>query len=129
MILKRIEHTDKCTRGVLLIDGEIFCVTLENPWKDNIPNISCIPTGLYQVERRLSPKWGDSFTVQDVNDRTHIVIHRGNVEANTKGCILLGRSFGYLGGEPAVLTSKPTVKEFMEWMGGIDSFSLKIVQA
>ena len=128
MILKRIEHTDKCTRGVLLIDNEIFCVTLENPWKKNVPDISCIPIGLYKVERKLSPKWGDKFQVMGVTGRTHIVIHNGNVEANTLGCILLGRTFGYLKNEPAVLISKPTVKTFMERMQGVDSFSLNIIQ-
>jgi hypothetical protein len=111
------------------MDGEIFCVTLENPWKKNVPKISCIPIGLYKVERKLSPRWGDSFQVMDVDGRTHIVIHNGNVEANTLGCILLGRTFGELDGEPAVLISKPTVKKFMEKMKGIDSFSLKIILA
>ncbi|MCK5601902.1 hypothetical protein KAR91_08540 [Candidatus Pacearchaeota archaeon] len=94
-----------------------------------MPNISCIPTGLYKVERKLSPRWGDSFQVMGVAGRTHIVIHNGNIEANTLGCILLGRTFGKLNGEPAVMISKPTVKRFMEKMKGINSFTLKIMQA
>ena len=113
---------------MLLIDGEIFCVTLENPWLKNVPYISCIPIGIYRVDRVKSPTWGVTFQVKDVDGRTHILFHRGNVEANTEGCILLGRSFGKLNDEPAVLISKTTVKKFMAKMEGIDSFSLNIMQ-
>ena len=79
MILKRVEHSDKCTRGVLIHEDEIIALTLENPWRDNTPNISCIPIGTYLCKRVDSPKFGDTFEVSDVSGRTHILFHSGKV--------------------------------------------------
>ncbi len=127
MILKRVEHTDKCTRGVLLHDDKIIAVTLENPWKDNTPNISCVPIEIYECRRTQSPRFGETFEVANVDGRTHILFHLGNVEAQTRGCILLGEKFGDLNGEPAVLNSKATMAKLMEIMEGVDLFSLNVV--
>ena len=62
--------------------------TIERPWKDNTPFISCIPDGVYTVERRHSVKFGrDMWTVLDVDGRTHILLHIGNTEDDVVGCI------------------------------------------
>lgn len=127
MILKRFEQTDKVTRGVLIYENNAIALTLENPWKGNTPNISCIPTGTYLCKRVDSPRFGETFEVTDVDDRTHILFHSGNVESQTRGCILLGNMLTKYKGEPAVLNSNKTVKEFMDILRGIDSFSLNVV--
>jgi len=44
LTLKRCASTAKGTFGVLLHDGVPLCVTCEDPWNDNLPNISCIPS-------------------------------------------------------------------------------------
>ena len=126
MILKRFEQTDKVTRGVLIHENNAIALTLENPWKGNTPNISCIPTGIYLCKRIDSPRFGETFEVTDVEGRTHILFHSGNVESQTKGCILLGNMLTEYKGEPAVLNSNKTVKKFMEVLSGIDSFSLNV---
>ena len=69
------------------------CNTLELPWLDNARQISCIPTGEYSVEKHTSPTFGLCFRVKDVNNRSDILIHKGNYKKNTKGCILPGSSF------------------------------------
>ncbi len=61
-------------------------------------------------------------------------MHPGNVggdttqgfRTHTKGCILLGRRRGWLWGQKAVLSSRPTVMEFMSVMERED-FTLNIV--
>ena len=43
LLLIRDTWTEKSTMGQLFLNGELFCDTLENPWKNNQRNISCIP--------------------------------------------------------------------------------------
>ena len=35
--------------GKLYASGMLFCETIERPWLDNIPFMSCIPAGQYKV--------------------------------------------------------------------------------
>jgi len=124
----RVDSTDEETFGVLLIDGQVFCVTLELPWRDNKEDISCIPAGLYGCKRVKSPKHGMTFEVCGVFARTDILFHVGNRPTNTKGCILLGRTYNILSEDRAVLFSKRAVINFMERMTNIDECELEIVE-
>ena len=94
--LKRFVMNDQATYGVM-IDQDVtpypFCVTLELPWKDNKPEVSCIPKGEYRIVKVKSPKFGDVFQVMDVPNRYHILIHKGNFTTDVLGCILLGEYF------------------------------------
>ena len=126
MKIIRVSNIDKCTMGVLIDnEGLPFCLTLENPWLDNQRSISCIPTGKYKCKIVDSPKYGKVYEVLDVPERTHILFHSGNVEKDTRGCILLGSNFGTLSAQPAVLSSRITVDKFMKYMDGSD-FDLEI---
>jgi len=64
--------------------------TLEPPFLDNKKNESCIPTGTYGLVPHTSDHLGKCLLVQDVPNRTDILIHGGNVIADTTGCILVG---------------------------------------
>lgn len=133
--LVRTTYTDKGTFGVLLMDGIPFAVTLENPWKENEPNISCIPADFYTARRCRSsaeygygdsPKYGNTFVVEEVPGRSKILFHWGNLEKHTEGCILVGSYFGTLGGEPAVLNSKRAFNIMMNKLKNKDSFAFDI---
>lgn len=129
LILNRVSFSEKCTMGVLLgSSGLPICLTLENPWLDNEPCVSCIPDGDYTCEIVTSPKYGKVYGVKDVDNRTHILFHAGNTEKDTKGCILLGRSYGVLSGEPAVLSSRNALTDFHTLMDG-KPFDLQITSA
>ena len=110
------------TFGVLVEDSIPFALTLEPPWLDNKKNISCIPGGDYECEGINSPRFGYTFEVKDVPDRTHIVFHCGNYSIDTKGCILVGEQFQNDG----ILASRDGYKEFMFRLKDYKSFSLKI---
>ncbi len=69
-----------------------------------------------------SPRFGYTYEVTAVPGRSHILLHPGNVVGDTQGCILLGRHFGLLRGDRAVLNSGQTFAGFMEECGGADSF-------
>lgn len=121
--LFRLQRSDQGTEGMLTVD-DFNCKTLELPWRNNQPQISCIPAGEYNVEIRLSNKYGRIYWVRKVPDRTYILIHSGNFagdiskgfKSHVMGCILLGKKRGFLGGQVAVLNSRIVVREFMETM-------------
>ena len=121
--LLRTKTSDQGTEGVLITDG-FMCKTLELPWRENKRSISCIPQGEYNVRIRQSPKYGSVYWVTKVPDRTWILIHAGNYAGDTNkgfrthvnGCILLGKKFGWLSKQKAVLTSRITVKKFRRVM-------------
>ena len=96
LLIIRDTFTEESTLGKLYINGEFFCDTLENPWKNNVRNISCIPDGVYDVRLRL-PRESASrdylhLLVKEVPNRDYILFHRGNTSADTSGCILVGQS-------------------------------------
>ena len=95
LILERNKSTLHSTTGkLLLVDNKNDLIlqlqTLERPWIFNERKVSCIPTGTYLVKRHVSPKFGQCFRIQDVKGRSDILIHSGNVVADTLGCVLVG---------------------------------------
>lgn len=88
--LHRNQSNKNGTFGLLIMDGQLLAYTIELPWRDNRPNISCIPKGTYKVVKRNSAKYGDHWHLQDVVDRSLILIHHGNWAKDTEGCILVG---------------------------------------
>lgn len=124
--LIRLETGADGTFGVLRLDGKVFCVTLEPPSLENAVNVSCIPVGQYRCRRVQSPRFGETFEVADVPGRTHILLHPGNVTDDTQGCVLLGRHFGLLRGDRAVLNSGRTFDDFMDRCHGAEEFVLTV---
>lgn len=94
--LYRSQRPD-CMLGGLSF-GAFQCYTLELPWRNNEPEQSCIPPGVYQCGLRPSKKFGNwtggmVYHIQPVQGRTDILIHAGNTPADTLGCILVGETW------------------------------------
>lgn len=76
-----------------------ICNILENGWKENKANISCIPKGSYPLQRGTTNKPttnGETFQVMGVARRTLIKFHIGNTHYDTLGCMLTISEFGWL---------------------------------
>jgi len=133
--LFRLKRSDQGTEG-LLVSDDFTCRTLELPWRKNQKQISCIPPGEYNVDIRLSNKYGRIYWVRNVPNRTYILIHSGNYAGDVKkgfkshvmGCILLGKKSGYLGGQVAILNSRIMVRAFMEKLN-YEAFKLRIQES
>lgn len=110
--LIRIVSNDKGTIGILVINNELFCNTLELPWKNNERQISCIPAGTYTCKRWYSPSFGWTYLVLDVPNRSYIEFHTGNTIKDTKGCILLGK-YSYTKGTYPLVISGITFNNFI----------------
>jgi uncharacterized protein DUF5675 len=76
------------TNGILLLNGATICSTIELPWKNNEPRISCIPEGKYRIVKRYSPRHKWHLQLKDVPGRQLILIHPANdAIKELQGCI------------------------------------------
>jgi hypothetical protein len=81
-------HYSTGINGKLYVDGILHSYCIELPWKDNRPQVSCIPEGQYKLEKRSSEHFGHHLLVLDVRDRELILIHPANdAKKELKGCI------------------------------------------
>lgn len=117
------------TFGVLVLNGEPFCCTLEPEWRMNKRNVSCIPSGQYIAIRYKSKKYGETWQVQNVSGRSGILFHAGNVDTHTEGCILLGQHYGKLYNDLAVLNSGLTFRDFMNVTCDFDEMHVTIINS
>jgi hypothetical protein len=110
--LIRLEETRQGTIGILKIDKEVFCFTLEPTDRLNERNRSSIPAQQYICHPHVSQKFGETWMIEDVPGRYAVLFHAGNTAEDTEGCILLGSTVGKLKGKRAVLNSGYTFNEF-----------------
>lgn len=123
------------TFGVLVVDNYPFCVTLELPWLNNEPKISCIPAGDYRVDLTYSTRFKQyMYRLEDVPKRSGILIHAGNdgggSDADTEGCILLGMGYGIVPGKSqqlGVVSSRMAYNKFMKALEPFPALSIEIV--
>lgn len=128
LTLKRLRFEDDNlgTFGSLLLGGERLCVTVELPWHNNEPHISCIPFGNYQCEKYLSPRHGYYvWLIKEVPNRQGIEFHIANFARELLGCVGVGSQFGKIDGIPCVLNSKNTFEMLRSTLP--DHFSLTII--
>lgn len=103
--LQRDSNDSRSTLGRLFVDGRFECYTCEDePRSTKVRGETRIPAGRYNVALRMEggfhnrylTRFGRSFHkgmlwVQDVPGFEWILIHIGNTEADTDGCILVGK--------------------------------------
>ncbi|WP_075589858.1 DUF5675 family protein [Labilibacter marinus] len=101
----RYSSGKESTLGLLFIDGKFACYTLEDEHREvKVPGETRIPAGRYKVKLRTegSHHWRYKkkfpeihkgiLHVIDVPNFTHILIHIGNTDDDTAGCLLVGES-------------------------------------
>lgn len=140
VVLTRCTESDEGVFGYLDIykDGARLytCRTGELPYKDNKPNVSCIPVGTYKCEPWDSVKFPNTYHIKNVPDREAILIHTGNhcgdtskgYKSDVEGCILVGERCGKLNNQKAVLSSKQAMQDIRVIIGR-ENFLLTIVEA
>lgn len=122
IVIKRTKQDLIQTTGILelFIDGKVVftCFTLELPWMNNERRISRIPESKYKAIPHQSPKFGNSIWIQDVPNRSEILIHYGNFFRNTLGCILVGRDLFDIDGDGHldVTASKKTINQLYNYI-------------
>ena len=115
--IKRYYQTKETTGVLTAQNGNLTfaCKSLELPWLNNQHDISCIPSGTYQVKWTFSLKFFKyTYEILNVPNRSGIRIHSGNYYNDLLGCIALGDSFADLNkdGLPDVANSRKTIDLF-----------------
>ena len=130
--LNRLTYGKKQTIGKLYIldDNDYIQAefdTLELHWKDNKTFISCILEGNYNVVTRYSKKFGSHFQIQDVENRTYILIHQGNFYTDIEGCILIGKDLADINNDGLidVIDSAEAMQKLKKMF--LESFKLEII--
>jgi hypothetical protein len=109
----RFEHGKEETIGRLYIDNEYYCFTLEDQYRAvKVKGDTRIPAGTYKVglvnSPSFSPKYGhEMLWVKDVPGFTGILIHCGNTDKDTAGCLLVGMRLG----QRSILDSRVAYKK------------------
>ena len=109
IVLHRFLSGPDGTFGVMTYRDRPLCVTCENPWFGNKRNISCIPNGEYDCIPFTGTRYKNVWILENVKNRSAILIHQGNTIKDTDGCILVGNSFGTFGQLPGVSNSVQTL--------------------
>tara|TARA_B000000532_G_C18753790_1_gene356553 strand:+ start:135 stop:731 length:597 start_codon:yes stop_codon:yes gene_type:complete len=101
----RTQFGTDATNGLLFIDGIFECYTLEDQYQAvKVMHETCIPEGTYDIEFRKTggfhAKYSERYKnahygmlhVQDVPNFTYILIHTGNTDEHTSGCLIVGET-------------------------------------
>ena len=128
LYLLRDYQTEEVTLGRIFDPNSNFYLhTLELPWLDNKPNISCIPADCYTAKRDYYHKGGyAAFELRNVPSRSEIKIHIGNWTRDVLGCIVVGKARMAKGN--MVTSSRTAFREFMEYTKGHEYFELEILE-
>ena len=88
--------TEKSTPGVMWVDGDRQCYTLEDVVRpQKIMHETAIPAGTYKVVVTMSNRFKRELPLLlDVPGYEGVRIHPGNTDKDTSGCILVGVTRG-----------------------------------
>lgn len=134
LVLLRDTDNGNGTLGRIIVNNAvIFCETMERSWvahpeyRAGTPFESCVPPGLYGLERVQSPKYGDTFALENAElgvfshkdqieqegDRYACLIHAANWARELEGCIAPGD------GRANVHTDEPMVTHSRKATGAL----------
>jgi hypothetical protein len=108
--------------------GGTVCQSLEHAYQNADGTYSPkIPAGVYQCSLRHSPKFErELYEVKNVPGHTDILIHAGNYNEDSDGCILIGQGLGRKLNNGFMITSSiKALENFMAIEHGAD-FDLTI---
>ena len=101
----RTQFGTDATNGLLFIDGLFECYTLEDQYQAvKVMHETCIPEGTYDIKFRKTGGFHAKYTeryknahygmlhIQDVPNFTYILIHTGNTDEHTSGCLIVGET-------------------------------------
>lgn len=97
--LERYEYAPASVHGSLFLGNGTVLKTLERPWRDNEPFVSCVPEGIYELVRHMGTKYQDTWALDGETvapspeagrARSTCVFHAGNTVRDTTGCVLVG---------------------------------------
>lgn len=138
LTLKRDTYTSKSTIGKLDINGTHICDTLEDVCRDinkdgdlndtgenKVFGETAIPSGIYKFIINISPRFKKLLPrLIGVEGYDGVLIHTGNVAADTHGCILVGtRGLDCIKGGTSTLAMNKLIAELKKY----DEYQIVII--
>jgi hypothetical protein len=117
-------------------DGSFTCITLEHAYDSGNGDGSYtakVAPDTYICRRHPPTRLPyETFELQNVPDFqgkpvVGILIHKGNYDKDSEGCILIGTSVVDLNNGKMITSSAPIFNQFMSLLNGIDEFTLTIM--
>ena len=125
IILERYKSGNLSTNSKLdVVNGVVSiysCFALELPWKENKPQISCVPAATYPISIYQSPTKGEVLLLHDVPGRSYIEIHVANKPSELLGCIAPGTEFA---AEDFISNSRKAFNEIMKYKEKIKNITI-----
>jgi hypothetical protein len=132
-----LKNTDFLESGIYgyLEGDDIFLYTLQHSYAV-IPDGSSVSTnyapkvspgsytcvrGIHQLEHG---KPFETFMIEGVEGHSGILFHPGNFNTDSDGCVLVGLSRG--SNPDCVLNSRAAFQAFMQYLKGLDQFTLTV---
>ena len=113
VVLTRITREKDGIFGILSVESEVCCLTLEHQDKS-------INAGAYKLTRDHTGRHR-FYKVEDRDGRTNIEIHKGNTNHDTTGCVLVGSYIGNLGGVKSIMRSSDAADRLLAMLGDEDA--------
>ncbi len=101
----RTQFGTDATNGLLFVNGLFECYSLEDQYQAvKVMHETCIPEGTYDIKFRTVGGFHEKYKkrygndhygmlhLQDVPNFTYILIHAGNTDEHTSGCLIVGES-------------------------------------
>ena len=115
--------------------GSFVCATLQHAYDSGLGNGTFVPkvaAGTYICRRHAPNRLAyETFELQNVPDFqgtpvTGILIHKGNYDKDSEGCILIGADISKQTDAWMITSSAPTFNQFMKRQTNIHEFTLTI---
>ena len=101
----RTQFGTDATNGLLFVNGLFECYTLVDQYQAvKVMHETCIPEGTYDIKFRTVGGFHEKYKkrygnehygmlhLQDVPNFTYILIHAGNTDEHTSGCLIVGET-------------------------------------
>ena len=121
----RFISDEDTTISKVMVDGQFVCFGLEDEYREEkIVGETRIPAGTYRVTLRTEGGFHQRYThrfkefhrgmlhIRDVPNFEFILIHCGNTDEDTSGCLLVGTQANTDFGNMSVISSKIAYKKF-----------------
>lgn len=125
ILVDRFISDEDTTISRIMLDGTFICFGLEDEYREHkVPKETSIPAGTYRVtlrtdggfhnrySRRFSDIHRGMLHVREVPNFTWILVHCGNTDEDTAGCLLVGSQANTEPGNMAILNSRLAYRRF-----------------
>ena len=125
LFVDRFVSDDDSTISRVSVDGRFVCFGLEDEYREEkVVGETRIPAGTYRItlrteggfHQRYSRRFSDihrgMLHIQDVPNFQFILIHCGNTDEDTKGCLLVGTQANTEPGDMSITASTGAYRRF-----------------